>query len=114
MELTIKTTKGSTIRLHTTVTGSVSVDVNGKPHTAGHDGSVKLANDRDAGDHITLAGKVRAQVLADDIPAIRAFFAAAATAAAAYLKAAAAEYAASDECFNNKMAARMYGRNSIH
>ena len=113
MELTIKTTKGSTIRLHTEF-GSVSADVNGKPHTAGYNGCVKLANDREAGDHITLSGKVRAQVLADDIPAIREFFAAAAAEYAAFAKAAAAEYAASDECFNDKMAARMYGRNSIH
>lgn len=46
---------------------------------------MRLDHDRVAGDHLVLAGNVKAGVRADDMPVIRAFFARAAKAKADYI-----------------------------
>lgn len=102
-QIEITTVKGAAIKLVASDAGSVDAYVNGKMHTAM---SASLGYDKDVGDHIALAAKVKAQVKGEDVPALRAFFTAAKAASDAYYR----------EITNAEFAARisdkMYGRYS--
>lgn len=66
------------------------------------------------GDHIALAGKIRAPIKADDVAAVKEFFAAAEIAHNAQIKSETADYISSAEYHSDLMRARMYRRNSNH
>lgn len=101
----ITTLKGARIDL-TVGTGAVSAAVNGKPHTA----KVELGHDAEVGHHLKLAGRVRAQISAEDVARVQEVL----DAAKRLGDESVAEYLASDAHFADRMHQRMYGRNSDH
>ena len=105
--LTITTVKGAKIDLAMHDSGAVEASVNGKLHT--YAGAVGYSDE-----HITLAGKVRAQVQPHDVASVEAFFTAASARGEAWRAEQAAQFTASSEGFSARMDARMYGRNSSH
>jgi len=102
MELNITTAKGAKITLKAHAAG-VDASVNGKPHTSF---AAKLAYDAEAGNHIALAGKVRATINDADLDVIRAWFSDAAVFKAAEIVRIGAEYEASQDGFSARMDAR--------
>lgn len=104
--ITITTPRGATIELDGGKHGgSVAAKVNGKPHTSG---SVELGHDAEVGHHLKLAGNVRAQINAEDVDALKAFFRTQRERYAEW----AANYKLSAPEESAKLTARMSGRHS--
>lgn len=100
MKIEFATPRGAKVEITPERYDGFSAEVNGKPHT--FSGAKFVCSDADVGPHVRLAGNVKAQVPADRVAEIEAWFAAAKVAQAEALKEANAQ-AAKDYSTENRM-----------
>ena len=108
--ITIKTLRGAEVRLDMTSSGIVSATVNGALHTLS---GVDLTHIAGLGTCIVLH-KANAPISETDGAAVKEFLGSAAALNAEWISKEKAKYLVSNDCFSEKMRARMHNPNSDH